>query len=1286
MHASYEAILYEMDKYITKVNTQIKCIRLLYPHLKNYKQLEPLILGLNRINNALNQLPESVELQVCALGFFNDLLNNPGLYSLLGSTDISSLVTFILYWQRDNAEVNLVALDQITKLIRIPKLTKFYSSSEFVQNLVYISRVNPKSHHHANLILEISKYLDPEIKEIKDLLSSLILYSRNISNDEKLQERLIVIFCQLATPNSINSIAPTVITQFSDVSCNFENNMTIISYTLTLLNHTSEPLPKPLLLLTIKKQNSLAKDPNNLPLLIDIYSSKLNNRNTPPELLPVATLALEQYLPITPVTKKAIKVCYNCLCASQVSYPELVPIIVSLIQFHQESHSLVKQATVVLMMLCRSPECCASLASSSAAVVLVSALDYHKNDQKTVNVITNMLNICIKTSSAQLARPEKVQIIKSIIEIYPSDSQILKYALSIIYSIIISTYSVEKFIELPNETRSQYYISSSVCQKVVDDHLNEIEYVKPIIICAEPTSSNESLFNKAMKRYTGDYDIQLCGISSGFADVNNVLTALSTLGDSAIRYSIPALKKIEKPFSQQLIEYLLQFDRIDTTEILIKDMKNGNEKVLSSSFELHYAQHLPIAMHLSQKNLWKATESDSQLILTVLSHSVFNQDILVAALYFASQINLPMTAISTLLEGMRNFPQNKDIVIPASHYLSTMEPTDYMEQTFNDTKAVGISSLCLSLANDDEICSYNLLKLLHLISYFPSQQSQFKASLSIPIIAKASKLSRRCANEACQIFSNICEDIEIAQTLYSEKAYECAFDPFSQSSYIFISTLISATGLKLSKEQFESVYKHFSGLKNQLDEEEALCLMSIFESYINTCDKPPKLDLKKFVLMLTVFSNNHNIISSLLRIIPFTKEYNLSEQLLFALFEVLKQNHNDQFIVIDTCTILQNFSKVDKHKSTFQSDSTAELLLYILSIYLKEGTVCHTIFSLLSGRSEVFGMAATALTMHTDPEVLLPIAQSLLNSAQGVDCSQQMPKLLNALKANETHRDVVSCILQVIFLASEKETGTNYVVKYIQLIAEIAMAHISVVQVARAVLGIISNAADTESNISSLSIAGLVVNAALKTFSSDVQVVTASSYVIVKFAQAGRGSIFKHALPNVIVAMRMTPQKTSELCDAIGSMSPWIGEYSEVVTNEVVKVLFKAKEREVVLQCIMDISKNNDIENAIFNNCKPLMDLANADDTPENITAMIFAISTRIHSTTLITRFDAEIPFIAGKMSSGGKMAALAAAQLLAVLASLRPDIVAPHASKIYNNAPNNPDIQKSIQIIREKI
>ena len=117
MQASFDGILYEMDKYISKPATQIKCIKMLFPILKNQKSLEPLIQALNRINNALNELPDEVDLQVTCLAFFGDLINNPTLYSLLGNTDISSLITFILYCQRDDAEISKKALTQISKII-----------------------------------------------------------------------------------------------------------------------------------------------------------------------------------------------------------------------------------------------------------------------------------------------------------------------------------------------------------------------------------------------------------------------------------------------------------------------------------------------------------------------------------------------------------------------------------------------------------------------------------------------------------------------------------------------------------------------------------------------------------------------------------------------------------------------------------------------------------------------------------------------------------------------------------------------------------------------------------------------------------------------------------------------------------------------------------------------------------------------------------------------------------------------------------------------------------------
>ena len=1314
MHASFDGILFEMDKYISKPATQIKCIKMLFPILKNQKSLEPLIQALNRINNALNELPDEVELQATCLSFFGDLINNPTLYSLLANTDISSLIAFILYCQRDDSEISKKALVQISKIIRLQKLTPFYSNSQFVENLVYLSRVHGKSYDHASTILEISKYLDGNIPEIKELLTSFLLFSRNFAKNENFQEILSDTFIKLMKPDFMQEIGPSTVSQFSEIAALYYQNQKILHNTFYILSTTKEQIPKSLMDIILKKQNVVLKDPENLPILIEIFTTKLTNKNTPPSLLIYAYETLEQYMTTLKFCKYGLHVCYNSLCSSLMQDKgiciNLLSMMTSIITFYENNISIVKQAGVILHQLSKIPDVGDLMASAAVPLTLSSTLFNHSGDKKTVSILATVLDdACRKSKIAagQLSRPERITSFKEILVDYKDDDVILKHILSILLEVALSNRDFAEFFELSEESKAPYYIDSSVCRSILKSHIDEIDVVKPVMLFAEPSQSNGKFVNSVMKRYNGDRDIQFCCLATGLFDVQNVATALSVCGEDAIRFVVPVLEDNEEPLSPQLLEFLLSCDRNDTTKIILKDLDNGNSKIVASLFELCFVNHLPIAKKLAEQNLWKPSEQDEPLIMTVLGHSIFDKQLFASALYFAKHYKVEENSLSSLLDGMRNYPKDKEIVLPCAKFISMLEPSNYIEHIFNDSRAVGIVSLSMNMflqkdKPDEEVIFY-LLKMIHIISFFESSQNQFVSSMSIPILVESSELSTRCANEANQIFSNIVDDDFISNQLYEHQAYKSAFVDFNESCYYFVATLLARSNFELNEDQFKRVYKHLSSVKTQqLTDNNAFCLMSIIESYVVRNSKVPRLDAKKFLTILTAFPTDKAIIEKVLHIIPRTKEFNLNEQLLFALFEILRLNIQEPTIIRETCVVLHYFSKVDVHKNIIQAQSTKELLINVLVSYYKDPAICSTLFTFLQGCEEAIFQILNAISYHTEKDVLLPISQCLLSISTTIDITTTiLNKLIQCLKQSETNKDICANLMQTIFLSSEKEQCIPILLRNIHLLAETCVRHCSSLLIARSILGIINNIADQERNIPSLQIAGPIVSLCLKNFSNDSQVFTAAAYIIIKFSQKGKSSLFKHAIPSLLVAFRSQkgmPQKGNErtqlICDTICSLRSSISEFSEIVSDEMIKLFLKVtserreEETDYVLRSILELTDSISLEKSLFSNCKTLFDIATNKETPEIVAARIFTLLGKVRDRHLIQRYDSFVPYLVQILKSGSKYSAPAAVQLLVVISTLRPDIVAPFADAIISEQQKttNPDTQRAIAAIRERL
>ena len=1252
---TFDEICTSMDKFHSDMSIQMQCINCMFPILKDRKNTESLVEFLNRINNALNTFNDNLELQESCLTLFEKVITHNYIFSILAKTDFTSLVLFILYRQRDNGDVTLRTLKIILKLLQHSPLLQFLrQNTMFLDNLSYVSRINNKSSSHAYVILEIIDYLNP-VGNI-DFCNTILSFSRNTEFSEPLQSILIKKFVKLADESVYAHIGSSSLSHFFHIVYSFPGNIDILTESICIFSKVEYDFPPKIISIIISNWPEIQKKYNSVCIITEVLAMKLQPNDIPPSLVFISNSALQILIPDSRRIRFAMRLCYNSVLATSQTEPGLVSTLTSVLNYHMANKSVVKQFCIILLQLLKSQSYTDKFAPAATLPCIMFAIQLYKDDEKIIELLATLLLECVKSSSkliTQMNRQEFIDALIIIVNKYLNNVKILYSVLSILQELVINLYGLFDFLDLPMDKKSKFLIETNVCATIIEKYSVNVGLVRPSLLLMKDNSSVSGLYEKMMKLHKTDQIIQICGLAIGIKDIILLSDALTLCGVNALRFSIPSLLIATDPFPQNLVNFLISCDRKDTADILNREFDRGNIQCISSQFELKFAQHLPLAMRLSKSCLWKISGKYTNLVLTTLEYESFDKEIIAAALYFSEILNVTEDALPILINLIRKFPEDRNIVKYSARCIIKFEPSVDLERELSIYNIISMVAYALELHKDDDESVYTLLKLLHLISYFDSLQCYFLNGLFIPIIVNVSQKSPRCSNVSCCIFANICHNSEIAEILHEFHVENVAFQEFSHASYELISKLIELTEYRMTHNEFSALYKNFCSSKSRLTEEDTLYLMSSLYSYLSTSNKLPKIDSKDFVHQLNLFSSNADIVILILRILYYTKNFAQDQSLLFLLLDLMEIHFENMEVIECSFKVLQAFTKMDVYKSYFLSDRTCEVLLNVYTSYGGDPTISNIIFIILHGRIEVVSPAIQALHNLTDEVPCVTIASALLSVASKIELKPYIKSIFNLYKIHEKSEEICISLIHILFLGSESKNNIPYYIKNIQILADNCVRHASSVAIVRSTIGIISNISNIEKYVASINVSGPLVTLALKNLYSDKQTLTYSLNIVYNLSIHGRSKLFKHTSPFLCMTIKSQPNN-NELLSVIQSMAPELGEYSNSVANILVKSIIKANNSENMVKSLEVVSQYCNIENAIFEHIEQLFEIVFEEDIDEKTASCILNCCASVNDPIKLEKYESYVLPLTKRFKNGRKSSQAAGAVLLK-LATYRP-------------------------------
>ena len=1258
MKASLENLCFEMERNVENVETQVRCIGSMFSALKIEKNVEMFNRAFHCINTALIANEYNEKIMIHVLQMFFHLVQVQKIHPLLDTTDITEIVATILGEVIESSEITEMALDVISKMMPTEMFRARFSSAEFVKLLVTVARVNAKSEKVAEHIIDIARYIDPKLGLVlKKLCSSIIVLSRNFIKNETLQQNCVRAFLNIGTNEVLEAVASIALPHFVDVCEKYPNNMNIFKCLLTLTTRSpGKSCPPSMVSLILKHESVMKEDTEMLIDTLSILATKLEPKTTPHEIVPIAVAALMLLITDEKVVRMALTACFygiaNGKNKTRINL-EMFQTLTSILILHAHNPSIVRRAAVVLHEVSKQTE---FMAKSGAPYALLQAAAENNNDEQTVTVVISALGSFIENSqvlAGQLNRSEHVSSLNAIAEKHKSVMTIVRPVVITIRSIVLSAYNFEAFLALNPEKKVSYQITKEIGNTVLNQMPEDVAVVKSALLLMAPGDAKASTVAEAMKRFTSDKEIQICGLYHNVLDVEAINCALSLCGASCLRYVLPLIEKVQDKLPTQIIEYLLGCERSDAVDVLRAHLKRKSASLIANQFQLNFVSQIPLAMELSSMDLWQPNKTDYPVLEAAMKQSLLDPEILKGSLFFLRSFGLAPGSFSFLINTMKRYPNKSDIVSLAASFLCQFEPSDEIESIALEQNAVAIATLALKLNKKDEKTVYELLKLLHFLSFYESMDLLFSTSLTIPMLVKIETKSKECVTEICAILSNLIRADSIANCLSTSDTLSIIFKDFNRKCYQLLSDFMDQTNAKLDPEQFRTVLKQLE-IKQQLDNKETFSLLNIIlKCYRMDINPKKRLDFSLFTPFLTVYSTEPGIVKCVAEILPFTKDFENDSNLLFGLLEALRVNYTDIEIVLLIVILLPKF---EKQKHSLSSEGSIELLTQVVHEHPRDPIVATCIFDILKGYPAAFPTAANSLPLHKDKKAVESIAGYIFSVSQSVDAIDYLPRILSAMK---THRDsaiICSYLLSSVFFTSGHDQAHVALLKNLQGIITVAVMHINNISVCRAAMGIICNLSEIAHNVAQMYICPPVVLMMMKVYPKDDQLISAACMTISNFVRCDRGGDFAQAFPSLIMALK-GKGKTEVVYHAIIDLSPYVGDYCSAVADELLAHMKKENDKILPTNCLLSIAHRPGSQDAIFSKINVLFDLSQ-DPLNDALATTALGICAQLSDATRMKAFEPFLPNLITMVRGNRIPHALASANVCLTLARHRPDLL----------------------------
>lgn len=1277
MKANLNKICEDMSKNPRNAELQMSCLMSLYQPLKDEKDTERFQNAFKTIDNTLkaNANNSAVILQV--LNLFGQIVQIRALSTLLEATNIFSQLMYILSLKKEDSEVSEVCLSVISRTIALPKMASHFSSQNFIKSLVFLTRLNSKSLIHASYITSIALYINPRLEmALKDLCLAFIVLSRNFPKNELLQEKIITGFAQMAGSKIMTEIASIAIPQFTDIALRYPKNINFIrSFLFILCNSPENEILSDDYTIIMNNYKQFKDDSQAIQKSIEFFTHKMDPKQIPVEALPLVILAIETFLTNTSILKQTLTIGYYATSSSSDDDPippKLIQLLTSVLLLHSREASITRRSAAIIHVLSSNQNNDTHLYESSAPYALLQAFQANIKDHHCSECISAALSNFVSNNTelaSQISTEEHFTILKQACKIHRKDLKILKSAILIMKALVLSKYDFYTFIDLPIDKKKVYFIDQTVGSLLLQKQLSNQDLAKAVLLLMPPSPEESSLISLAMIKYSKDEEIQYAGLLHNITDVSAINRALLTCGENAFKYAYESLQKIDDILPPQTISFLLSLNRFDAIDLLLIHISRQSASAIAAQFKLNFLEQIVIADALAKLHLWEPTESDYTTILTSLYHSIFDQRQLLTALTFAQKIGLTESSFPLLIDAIKRYPTNKEIVGTCAEFISALPLSKQVEVYCFANDAVSIAAFALEFNKSEESIVYPILKMINVMASYESLIKCFSQSSIISMISGVSDLSDRCAIESTKIYSNLIEDKECAYIMKNYHIDTVVFEYFSAANYKLMAMLMEETNFTPSEDQYSIAIEHLNQLGSNVSEDDTYFLLQIILKRFERDENPVHdLEFKCLIPILTVYSSNEGIVQTIAHLVGYSDDYKNSKELLFALMDALKSNYDSYDTVIAIFMVLREFYSISKHLPFFKAQQNIELFRYLLSKYPSDVTICSFSLKVLQKIPISLDLCNSIMKKQSDIEVLISLSEYFLSVCQDYDLSTMKESIFEILSHNIENITLLENLIETVYYFSNNESTHLYIVKNIDVIISVFLKYTSSNNISLGFLGILSNITAKPINLKYLTKYAHLIGVAMRNWINENQIQRLGSNAICHFAMAGKGSLFFSTLPVLEMALKLETDIEST-CQAIIHLVDSLGELSGTFADDIITIFSRDKESiPFCAGCLQKIVKNKAAEDVVFNNLSSIFSLIEPIENDMN-SATLLDLCASLKNPAKLILFGQYINQLMNLINQPKIRVATSAANCLLNLAKIRPEIVEPYADEIIRSS-----------------
>jgi len=1148
-----------MDKYPDDPAIQIKCINSFLPLVRSNPSIETLLPALDRIDSCLNTISGNIELYKSILEFFGGIVSNNQLVGILEDTDFYSLISFLLFTNREEVLLSEICLEIIQEVIKLPSIVPKFSNSIFLENLVYISRLFPNSLNHALYTSKIAKKLDNQMLGLTDLLSVLVVYSKNHFDNEEVQEAIITAASYLANEDIMIQVGAFAINQFSAISTKYSHNQVILLGVFRLISFCSESLfPFKIIDILLEQWNLISKEYDSVYLITYVLSTKLSISNTPIKLLSIPSYSLMFYLSSSEVVFFCLQICINCLSDSNdiPSLQTLVSSVSSLIRLHWNNNSIIGKSSIVLLLLSKNKLNIDYMYNSVIILNIFATLKLDIDDD-SISMLLALINIIIRQSEALISnvnRNDHIIILKSLIERFYNTESTLMTIISIIYQVVTTQYSVSDFIDLDIQKARLYSISGEISHSIIENHFNDVLLVKGALLLSDNSTDIQHLLPDIIMQYQSDKDIQVLCLYHGIGDIKLIANAIILCGVENVKLWLPLLEKSEELFPNELIHFLLQISDDYAIRLLLKQINYGYSQEVASQFEMKFINHLVIAQELSKNKLWMISEKGIEIVKHVLSGVNFNSDVLSAALYFGDTVS-QIPSLNNLLRSFVICTSDKNTIIELSRFICRMSPNEKMEEAMGNEHFVGIIESLIQFYINDYDVLIEITKVIHLVSYFEGLTKELCDSVLIYTLLDACNQYNDFYKVVYPVFANLVSNQDMAIIMFENGIFKYIFSIICDETLFIVESLLRYTSFVVYEENIHKIAQFFLTKKNAPSTQTVYAFFYIIDSFSRkNFLYHPSFELSQIIQYLTSYISDGPIVEMILSVINKLEKSEDTKPLLYALIEVFHLHLTNIQIMRLSLSI---YSTMFTSSSSNSLNNTPNNLIHDIIKEHKEDSYINRIsFPLIIGYQPAFKLSLSSLNRFEDNNVLRSISVYISSTYSDIECSIYTKLVLSLIQKRKNCIDAEECLFQVLSRCLHNDTVYPLVLSHLSTIYDICLQFYFSQTISESFLLIIYKLSLSSRNISSILTASGLIGLIIKQWLMNTLVVKLTTSIISSFSLYDKKLEFHDFIPSFLICIQKN-LCCDEIIDCFLLISWEKNPYLEITISTVLLSLLK---------------------------------------------------------------------------------------------------------------------------------